>query len=337
MQEYQTYQLKDFLDDLDFIDWVVNQNQARDEHWDQVRLLYPDKEAIMMRAKNFLLLYHKEVAKAKVDKGEIAQRFEQLETLITQREGKIVRRQFGRKLAAVAATIAILLMSWFVVDKYQHRQLFYQTDFGETKTIHLSDGSTITLSPNSNIRFSAHWRPSESRTIKLNGEAFFEVAKQPGRKDGRFIVYAKNLIVEALGTSFNVKSRSDNPNVVLNSGKVRVSSPILADSLALLLTKGEKATLEVGQKLLTKDTANLEKETGWRNNILDLEGSSLAECAKILESYFGYEVQIMGDSLTQETFQGSYPLDDEEILIGTLRAYYRIEIRGKQMIINSKE
>ena len=62
----------------------------------------------------------------------------------------------------------------------------------------------------------------KERNVTLVGEAYFEVAKNPAK---RFVVEAKGMQVEALGTAFNINAyRDDNKMIAsLFSGSVRVS------------------------------------------------------------------------------------------------------------------
>ncbi|MES2747069.1 MAG: FecR family protein [Bacteroidota bacterium] len=103
-----------------------------------------------------------------------------------------------------------------------------QTNFGSTKTIVLNDNSKVTLNAKSKVCYANLFQ--FNRSIKLEGEAFFEVEK--GRS---FTVTTPLGEVKVLGTKFNVVSFSDYFEVVCYEGKVRVE----VDKKATILTKGE--------------------------------------------------------------------------------------------------
>ena len=89
--------------------------------------------------------------------------------------------------------------------------------------IKLEDGSVITLSKNTVVKYSVPFA-SNNRTIELNGDAFFQVAKN---KFKPFIVYTGNLSITALGTSFRITAFNEGRlevNVKLVTGKVVVQS-----------------------------------------------------------------------------------------------------------------
>ncbi|MBJ6144414.1 FecR family protein [Hymenobacter sp. BT559] len=83
----------------------------------------------------------------------------------------------------------------------------------------LADNSRVTLYPGSSLQY----RPGLAgarREIKLRGEAFFQVTKNPARP---FLVYTEQLVTTVLGTSFRVKAYLGRPNeVAVQEGRVAV-------------------------------------------------------------------------------------------------------------------
>ena len=84
----------------------------------------------------------------------------------------------------------------------------------------LEDGSKVTLSPQSELRFPTHFMPQQ-REVFLTGEAFFEITENPTRP---FLVNAGQLVTKVLGTSFSVRAKQDSPEVEVSvkTGKVSV-------------------------------------------------------------------------------------------------------------------
>ncbi|MDX1938897.1 MAG: FecR domain-containing protein, partial [Saprospiraceae bacterium] len=93
------------------------------------------------------------------------------------------------------------------------------TDSSDQK-ITLPDSSLVMLKPGSSLVYDKDFN-KRNRTLHLHGEAFFEVAKNPGKP---FIVYAGEVVAEVVGTSFNIKNAADSKNVEVDviSGKVSV-------------------------------------------------------------------------------------------------------------------
>ena len=112
-------------------------------------------------------------------------------------------------------------------------QLFYfsnkvVTDFGSTESITLNDNSKVTLNAKSELSYPNLFR--WNRSLKLEGEAFFEV-----QKGSKFTVETSLGKVTVLGTKFNVTSFDDFFEVVCYEGKVRVDNK----DKSTILTQGE--------------------------------------------------------------------------------------------------
>ena len=93
---------------------------------------------------------------------------------------------------------------------------------GKRASIRLSDGTLVWINSNSEIEFPAVFTGTE-RHLKVNGEVYLEVAKDPGKP---FIVSTPQFNVEVLGTKFGVSSSVDKSQyVVLVEGSVQVHTP----------------------------------------------------------------------------------------------------------------
>ena len=91
---------------------------------------------------------------------------------------------------------------------------------GQKSTIHLPDGSTVLLNAGSKLSYSNDFN-NEARKIYLEGEAYFEVAKNPNIP---FEVFTDDLVITALGTSFNVHAFGNKQfeKIALNTGKIKI-------------------------------------------------------------------------------------------------------------------
>lgn len=102
----------------------------------------------------------------------------------------------------------------------------YKNDYSKNTTYKLPDGSIVTLSPHSEIKYAAAFEPGK-RDVYLEGEAVFEVAKDAKRP---FTVYCREVATTALGTKFKVSALKDNVHVsvLLIEGKIVVKSTAIA-------------------------------------------------------------------------------------------------------------
>lgn len=103
---------------------------------------------------------------------------------------------------------------------------YYATEVGEYKKHLLEDGSTLWLNSNSKVK--VDYSDSFRRIALINGEAHFEVQKDPSRP---FEVYSMNRLVRAIGTAFSVHKLQGHVEVLVSEGTVELA--IVDDVLIL--------------------------------------------------------------------------------------------------------
>ena len=114
--------------------------------------------------------------------------------------------------------------------------------------------------------------------MELNGEAYFEVSKDPKHP---FIVQTETIDVQVLGTHFNVDAYHDNPDIktTLLSGSVAVSNK--SKSVRMVLKPNEIAIYnKVEEKLTRKVLKNAEDEISWRQGEFIFDDLPLQEIAR---------------------------------------------------------
>ena len=133
-----------------------------------------------------------------------------------------------RATLGIAASVVLLIafgVQFFLVDDNASEAfveeapiITKETSKGLKSTVHLRDGSRVMLNSESKISYPKYFTDS-SRVVHLEGEAFFEVAKDRSRP---FTVIANGVSTTALGTSFNINGRGRQCKVSLATGKVAV-------------------------------------------------------------------------------------------------------------------
>ncbi|GAB4161856.1 MAG: FecR family protein [Winogradskyella sp.] len=103
-----------------------------------------------------------------------------------------------KPILKIAALLAICFSVYYYTTTLDST---FNTEIASQTTIELPDTSEVILNANSNLVFNeSNW--NNKRKVKLNGEAFFKVAKGE-----RFDVVTQDGTVSVLGTQFNVKQR----------------------------------------------------------------------------------------------------------------------------------
>ena len=104
------------------------------------------------------------------------------------------------------------------------------TPRGKDCHLTLSDGTRVWLNADSKLEFPEQFRGAR-RTVRLSGEAYFEVAKDSRHP---FVVETEYLTTTVLGTSFNVRAYTvSDASVTLVEGRVQVASPTVRKPVVL--------------------------------------------------------------------------------------------------------
>jgi transmembrane sensor len=140
------------------------------------------------------------------------------------------RRKRLYYISAAAIVVALAVTAWALLYttpkafsyEQSRKQKHLQESINNTSApqqVSLSDGSYIILQPASKIAYSQF--DSASREVYLEGEAFFQVTKDPKRP---FFVYTNELVTKVLGTSFDVQAfpHDNTIKVLVHTGKVTV-------------------------------------------------------------------------------------------------------------------
>lgn len=106
--------------------------------------------------------------------------------------------------ARIAAVVVVAISCGFLLKEYQYSQVAQlqtiSVPAGQRAQITLADGTRVWLNAKSTLTYASNFGRAE-RNVSLEGEAFFEVAKNKGIP---FYVHTEKNKVRVVGTSFNV-------------------------------------------------------------------------------------------------------------------------------------
>ncbi|MDR2585797.1 MAG: FecR family protein [Prevotellaceae bacterium] len=178
----------------------------------------------------------------------------------------------------------------------------------EVLVITLPDGSVVLLSGNSQFSYPQHFS-SNHREVKLNGEAFFEVAEEFGRS---FIVETEYINVEVIGTSFLVRADQECLfEITVRSGSVQLS--LKNEEQKLFAKAGEQVELVANllQKSNIQGQVTVSTKEISRMHFID---EPLDHIVQILNAYGDQEtlLAIQGQSLSKRTLTVSIDLGSIE-------------------------
>jgi transmembrane sensor len=124
-----------------------------------------------------------------------------------------------------------------------------------------------------------------------------EIQKRP------FIVRTNDIVVEALGTSFNVTSYEEDlsSSSILIEGSIRVS----AEGQERILNENHRATYYREGNVLATDAVTASDYILWKDGYLYFDNSSFEDIAKRLSRMFNVKIVFTSDKLRPIRFTGT--------------------------------
>ncbi|MEJ7830748.1 MAG: FecR family protein, partial [Segetibacter sp.] len=225
--KYKDFTEIDFIKDPYFQDWVINTNTENNAFWGTFFKTYSHKKEAGELAGNFLkkVAFEEDLPHENLIKRSLAKHLDDIERFENSKIIDLRKKLHLKKLLRIAAIFGgVVLIALALLFNKKDKPVLVKTDYGNLKSVVLPDSSLVVLNANSTIKFSNKWGKSKSREVWLQGEAFFNVRhinKDSSyiEKYEQFIVHTDELIVEVLGTSFDIRQRRGKTEVVLETGK----------------------------------------------------------------------------------------------------------------------
>jgi Fe2+-dicitrate sensor, membrane component len=157
------------------------------------------------------------------------------------------------------------------------------TERGETYMVVLPDQSKVWLNAASSLIYNTNMNISKERVVSLEGEAYFEVAKDKARP---FVVISRGQEVEVLGTHFNVNGYEDETATAttLLEGSVKVST----GDIKQILKPGQQAK-SVGNTISVSQ-ADVETVMDWKNGDFFLNRVDFRTAMRKIARWYNVEV-----------------------------------------------
>ena len=199
----------------------------------------------------------------------------------SQKGGKLITVDF--KMVSRIAAAAILVIGMFLLGQHFLGSQTFTTYSGERLLVNLEDGTKVILGENSQLEVPSSFNRS-TRTLSLNGEAFFTVAKNP---DKPFEIAGEQTTTRVLGTEFYLLASKINNEIRVSGGKVSYWQNRGNDTL--ILTRGEEGS--VVQNTLSERNITSVNYDSWQTGLFLFESQSLAEVLESLQDYYIFNVE----------------------------------------------
>ncbi len=346
---YSDFGAEDFICDPFFQDWVMAPDEEKDSFWKDFLINHPDKNQAVEKARAVLLniTFVEHLPDDDLVKSSLSQH---LVTIQNGRRQVVSMKPFTsrfRTLMRVAALFGGVVLALFLAFQFfinnREDKLAVQTEYGKLKQVLLPDSSSIILNANSKIEYNKDWNKGGKREVWLEGEAFFDV--QHLNRDtmhvtaqDQFVVHTEDLDVEVLGTSFNIRQRRGKTEVVLQTGRIKVS--FKDDSREEIIMKpGEVVTYDSEVNDINRTIADPENYTAWKEKKLLLTNPTVHEIVAYLEDNFGQRILLQDEKLGERKIDGPIlltNLDDALFILSTVLSAEVVRKDSSTLIIRGR-
>lgn len=206
-------------------------------------------------------------------------------------------------------------------------------------TLILSDGSKVKLNAATTLKYPTSFS-GKQREVYLDGEAYFEVAKDAGKP---FIVKLKQQNITVLGTSFNVEAYSDEAYSIttLIGGSISLEAfNEKGESMSRMFLKPNQRAVSDNQSgSVSLEKINIALAEAWTRGKYKFKDESLASIAKRLEKYYNVRVNIENETLQRMRYTGTFSLDqDIQDVLRVLdhEKQYKVKRVGNELFVIKK-
>ncbi|GAB3267454.1 FecR family protein [Larkinella harenae] len=372
MINYRTYEAEDFLFDESFRQWALDSTPQTSQFWERWLAQNPDRADVVRQAQELVCALYKHYQDDATDERLTLELNQLVSRAAERREAELEEQndlpvmplqQHWWRWSAAASVLLVALSVWYYLNrtpKPTPNSYEYLTKTATTvplqekintgtKAINvlLSDGSVVTLNPKSRLSYPHHF-DTNTRTVYLSGEAFFDVVKNPEKP---FLIYANRTVTKVLGTSFLVRAycKEKDVTVMVKTGRVSVYSQKdyekaqrsgLRRVEGVVLTPNQQMTYNLDEnrlvKALVETPAVLIANRPSREQVF--EDAPVARVFSSLEKTYGVKLLFDEDALAaclvNVTFNEENLMERLDVISQTIGASY--EVLDGQIVITSK-
>lgn len=256
---------------------------------------------------------------------------------IVEREMRacVLQRRRRRLLAGAGAAALLLaagLVFWRAAPPLPGAAPLAAPAFASGPAVRtLPDGSVVEF--NGDVGFAVEFTPELRRVVLREGEAHFQVAKNPARP---FVVVARGVEVRAVGTAFSVQVAASGVDVLVTEGRVAVASAAPAASSAaapLLLDAGHGVSLPAtaSERAPAQSVARAEiaARLAWRVPNLELNFTPLAAVLPVVNAHSGATLILADPELGDLKLSGHLRASNVPVLLQILESSYGVTAENR--------
>ena len=211
--------------------------------------------------------------------------------------------QYMKYAAAVVLGIGVSLSTLYLTNQENLSTVGnYKLVTSKGEKSYLPDGTRVWLNSCTTLEYAENYGHS-NRSIYLDGEAYFEVAKN---KDLPFVVKANGIDVKAIGTAFNVSAYMEDSQLTttLFNGKVAVQPTLTKQEV--LLEPNQVAVYDKSRNKIEVVPYDKKLFAQWRGGFLSFKMMYLQDITKLLERNYNVVFRYENQGIKKLRFSGSF-------------------------------
>ncbi len=365
MEDYNKWNIEDFVDDESFNNFVLNGRSYDVEKWDLIIKQNPQIKPLADKARQVVLLLSRAQKTHNKDIESRLQRFLLRISFAEQRGLRSIGVPYiqVRKAFLYAAAVLLMITIGLNVDFYI-KSLDSGNDGlcmtivgkGQKSEVVLPDGTKVWLNSESQLTYPANFG-EKNRNVSLVGEGYFNVAHDARHP---FLVSVSDIRFKVYGTEFNLKcyKNEDIVEATLINGSMSIqqkggSEVFLKPSQKFIcrkdgvdisdkVVKAERSRDSMEELKRIKHGTLLENVdtypvTAWKEHKLVFEDETFADLAVKIERWYDVKVVIESEKIRQYRYRGSFENETIEQAIQALTLATPFNYRFDKRTIYIKE
>ena len=197
----------------------------------------------------------------------------------------------------------------------------------------LEDGTRVWLNADSRLKYPVVF-PGSERRVMLEGEAYFEVARDTNRP---FLVDTGVQSLRVLGTAFNVCAYPDEPDIytTLVHGSVALSTG--GQGHECVLVPGEQAVCHVHNGSFTVGKVDVSQVAAWKKGLFVFENQNLEQIMLKLARWYNVTVFFRNEAAKTIEFRGNLPKYSNfrsVLQVIEKSSYVKFDVKGKTVTVS---
>ncbi|MDE6380744.1 MAG: DUF4974 domain-containing protein [Muribaculaceae bacterium] len=191
----------------------------------------------------------------------------------------------------------------YIAEKAEEGPLQIDVPRGGEFVVTLEDSTRVWLNSESKLIYPARFA-SGSRKVELEGEAYFDVAKNP---EAPFIVEAAGQRVKVYGTEFNIRAYPEDAMVYTTLSSGSISLTPTTGGGEVFISPGKQAMFDKETAKAAIRNVDIEHVTGWRHGRFVFEEQSLRQIMRDLSRWYDFKYEFADEDAAETIFMGSIP------------------------------